>query len=57
MGKIPKKAKKSTKNDVYHFPLRLKKSVAVAVIERAERQNRSINGQIEYELDPKPTPL
>lgn len=53
MGKIPKKAKKSTKNDVYHFPLRLKKTVADAVISRAESENRSINGQIEYELDQK----
>lgn len=53
MGKIPKKAKKSTKNEVYHFPLRLKQSVADAVIDRANSQNRSINGQIEYELDQK----
>jgi len=54
MGKIPKKAKKTNKNAVYHFPLRLKKTVADAVIDRAESQNRSINGQIEYELEQKP---
>lgn len=53
MGKILKKAKKSTKNDVYHFPLRLKQSVAEAVISRADSENRSINGQIEFELDRK----
>lgn len=54
MGKILKKAKKNTKNAVYHFPLRLKKSIADAVISRADSQNRSINGQIEYELEQKP---
>jgi len=53
MGKILKKAKKSTENDVYHFPLRLKKKLAIAVKERADSQKRSINGQIEYELEQK----
>lgn len=53
MGKIPKKAKKNTKNEVYHFPLRLKKSTAEGVISRAESKNRSINGQIEFELSGK----
>lgn len=53
MGKILKKAKKSIKNGVYHFLLRLKESTALAVKDRADSQNRSINSQIEYELDQK----
>lgn len=54
MGKILKKAKKSTKNGVYFFPLRLKEATAKAVIKRADSQSRSLNGQIEYELSQKP---
>ena len=51
MAKILKKPLKSLKNDVYNFPLRLKKTVAAKVIKRSEENRRSINAQIEHELD------
>lgn len=54
MSAIPKKAKISLKNGVYHFPLRLKESVARALVKRADTERRSINAQIEYELNQKP---
>lgn len=51
MAKILKRAQKTLKNDVYNFPLRLKKTVAAKVIKRSQENRRSLNAQIEHELD------
>lgn len=45
------KPKNKRKNGVYNFPLRLKQTTAKAVKKRADDQNRSMNAQIEHELD------
>ena len=54
MAKILKKAKIEAESDIYHFPLRLKKTTAKKVRERADSQSRSFNGQVEFELNEKP---
>lgn len=55
MKTISRKPKIKLKNGVYNFPLRLKEVTAKAVSKRADSQNRSMNAQIEYELNQNPT--
>ena len=50
MKKESKKAKKKAKNEVYHFPLRLSSVAREQVTERAKKNKRSMNGQINFEL-------